>query len=298
MNIIDNVGKVVKMPWLIRQVALRNFGKNMDDEKYIKKLYKIRNGTDLNLDDPVTFFDKNNWLKIHDRKEIYSMMVDKYDVKKYVADIIGSKYVIPAYGVWDAYDDIDFNKLPDQFVLKCTHDCGSTVICKDKKNFDWDGAKSLIEKHLKTDYYIKFREWPYKNVRPRILAEEYIEGIVDENYKFFCFEGKCEFLYVAPFREATADYFDRDYNHLDGIHNVFHSEAEVPPKKPEVFEKMRELAERLSKGYPFLRIDFYNDNGNIYFGEITFFQEGGMAPWIPDKWNYKLGEYLKLENIK
>lgn len=158
MEFIDNVKKVIEMPWLIRQVILRTMGKNMDDEVYIKKLYKIRNGIELNLDNPQTFFEKNNWLKIYDRRNIYTTMVDKYAVKEYVGEIIGNEYVIPAFGKWNNFREIDFDSLPNQFVLKCNHDCGSTVICKDKKKFDKDAAHKLIEKHLKTDYYIKFRE--------------------------------------------------------------------------------------------------------------------------------------------
>lgn len=297
MKFIETIDKVREMPWLIPQVMLRITGKNLNDEEYIKKLYKIRNGKELNLDNPTTFFEKINWLKIHDRKEIYTTMVDKYDVKKCVEDIIGKEYVIPALGVWNNVEEIDFDKLPDQFVLKCTHDCGSTIICRDKDCFDIAAAKKLLNKNLKTDYYLKFREWPYKNVKKRILCEEYVEGIVNENYKLFCFDGVVKFLYVAPYREATVDYFDADYNHLDGVRNVFHSEAETPPSKPVVFDKMKSLAEKLSSGYPHLRIDFYNDHGKIYFGEITFYQEGGFAPYYPDKWNYIFGEYLDLSSL-
>lgn len=297
MNVVESVKKVIEMPWLIKQVVLRVIGRNMDDEIYVKKLYKIRNGVELNLEKPVDFFEKNNWLKIHDRRDIYSMMVDKYAVKDYVGRKIGKEYIIPTYGKWDSFDEINFEDLPDQFVLKCNHDCGSTVICKDKKKFNYKAAKKLIEKHLHTDYYKKFREWPYKNVKRCIFAEEYKENIVDENYKFFCFNGRCEFLYVAPYREASVDYFDREWTHLDGMHNVFHSEGNNPPEKPDNFEKMRSLAEKLSQGFPFLRVDFYRDNQEIFFGEITLYQEGGMAPWIPEEWNKKMGKYIDLKLV-
>jgi len=294
---INYIKKAVKRPWLILPFFIMKLGKGMDDEKYIKLIYYLRNGKKLDLDNPETYFEKINWIKLHDRRPEYTMMVDKYKVKKYVAGKIGKEYIIPLVkgGVWNDANDIEIDKLPDQFVLKCTHDGGSTFICKDKNTFDFEKVKKQLNKALKRNYYYLSREWPYKNVKPRIICEKYIPGIVDSNYKFFCFNGGVKFLYVAPFREKTSDYFDADFNHLDGIHNVFHSGADIPPDKPETFEKMKELAEILSKGYPEMRIDFYDDNGKIYFGEITFFQEGGFAPWIPEKWNYKFGEYIHLD---
>lgn len=291
MNIIR---KSVKRPWLILPTVVNKLGGWMDDETYIKIIYFLRNGKKLDLKQPVTYFDKINWLKINDRRPIYTTMVDKYAVKKYISEIIGEEYVIPVLDVWNSAQDIDFDKLPQQFVLKCTHDGGSTVICKNKAIFDTKRATEYLSKCLKRNYYKRSREWPYKNVRPRIICEPYIKGIVNQNYKFFCFNGVVKFLYVAPFREATSDYFDADYNHIDGIHNVFHKSAPIPPAKPDTFEKMKALAEKISAGYPEMRVDFYDDHGRIYFGEITFFQEGGFAPWIPDKWNYKFGDYIDI----
>lgn len=288
--------KAIKRPWLILPFFVVKFGKRMNDEKYIKMLYYLRNGKILDLENPKTYFEKINWIKLHDRRPEYTMMVDKYRCKKYVGEKIGKEYIIPLIkgGVWNNADEIELDKLPNQFVLKCTHDSGNTYICKDKHTFDFEGVKAKLNKALKKNYYYLSREWPYKNVRPRIICEKYIPGIVDNNYKFFCFDGKVKFLYVAPYRETTSDYFDADFNHLDGIHNAFHFGAEIPPKKPETFEKMKELAEVLSEGYPEMRVDFYDDNGKIYFGEITFFQEGGFAPWIPDEWNVRFGEYINL----
>lgn len=289
--------KAIRRPWLILPFLVLKFGKRMDDEKYIKILYYLRNGKKLDLKNPKSYFEKINWMKLHDRRPEYTTMVDKYKSKKYVAERIGKEYIIPMIkgGVWNNADEIDIDKLPDQFVLKCTHDSGNTYICRDKNTFDFENVKKKLNKALKRNYYYLSREWPYKNVKPRIICEKYIPGIVDENYKFFCFNGKVKFLYVAPYREKTSDYFDADFNHLDGIHNAFHSGAEIVPKKPETFEKMKELAEILSEGYPQMRVDFYDDNGKIYFGEITFFQEGGFAPWIPDEWNWKFGEYINLD---
>lgn len=295
MNILK---KAINRPWLIIPTIYYKLGGWINDETYIKTIYFLRNGKRLNLKNPVTYFEKINWLKLHDRRPIYTTMTDKYAVKKYVSDIIGEEYIIPAIGVWDSADEIDFSILPEQFVMKCTHDSGSTVICKDKKNFDINENKKFLSACQKRNYYKLSREWPYKNIQPRIICEPYLEGIINNNYKFFCFDGKVKFLYVAPYRETTSDYFDADFNHIDGICNVFHHQAEKMPEKPKTFDQMKELAEKLSKGYPEMRIDFYDDNGKIYFGEITFFQEGGFAPWIPDEWNYKFGEYIDLLMVK
>lgn len=292
------ITKAMKRPWLILPYILMRFGGAIPDKAYIKMIYFLRNGERLNLKTPITYFDKINWIKLYDRNPVYTTMVDKYESKNYVANIIGNEYIVPLLGVWDDVDEIDIEKLPTQFVLKTTHDGGNTYICKNKSEFDFVEVKNKLREALKHNYYKLSREWPYKNVKPRIICEEYLPGIVDNNYKFFCFDGKVRFLYVAPYRETTSDYFDADFNHLDGIHNAFHSGAEIPPQKPATFEKMKELAEKLSKGYPQMRVDFYDDNGKIYFGEITFFQEGGFAPWKPDEWNYKFGEYIDLSKCK
>lgn len=294
MNLIK---KALKRPWLILPTILCKVGKGISDKKYIRWVYFLRNGKKLNLDNPVTYFDKINWIKLNDRRPEYTTMVDKYEVKQYVSDIIGEEYVIPTIGVYENSNEIEFDKLPDQFVLKCTHDGGSTIICKEKKTFDIQMAKERLNRYLKRNYYYLSREWPYKDVTPRIICEPYLAGIVDQNYKFFCFNGEVKFLYVAPFRELTSDYFDCDYNHLDGIHNVFHNSAPKPPQRPDTFDEMKRLAEKISKGYPEMRVDFYDDHGKVYFGEITFFQEGGFAPWIPDKWNYIFGEYIDLSLV-
>ncbi len=288
--------KAFRRPWLVLPYLVVKFGKYMDDETYIRLLYFLRNGKWLDLDRPVTYFEKINWMKLHDRRPEYTVMADKYRCRKYVRDRIGHEYIIPLVrgGVGENAGQIDIEALPEQFVLKTTHDGGNTYICENKRTFDFEDVKRKLNKALKRNYYYLSREWPYKNIKPGIICEKYLPGIVNRNYKFFCFNGKVRFLYVAPYRETTADYFDAQFRHLDGIHNAFHTQAPVPPRKPENFEKMKELAEKLSAGYPQMRVDFYDDHGKIYFGEITFFQEGGFAPWIPDEWNYKFGEYIDL----
>ncbi len=278
-------------PYLVEKMS--GGGIRMDDESYVRLIYKFRNGTELNLKHPKTFTEKLNWMKLHDRQDVYTVMADKYRVKKFVARKIGKEYIIPLLGVWKHAGDIDFEKLPRSFVLKVTHDSGGVLICKDKNDFDYKKARKFLEKRLRQNFAYRGREWPYQNVRPRIIAETYIENLADNNYKFFCFDGEVKALYVAPYREASVDYFDADYNHLD-IVTTLHQCAPVLPKKPDSFEKMKQLAEKLSKGYKEMRVDFYDVNGRVYFGEITFFHEAGFEPFIPDKWNRIFGDWMKL----
>ena len=231
-------------------------------------------------------------------------MVDKYEAKKYVADKIGEEYIIKTLGVWDKFDDIDFSTLPNQFVLKTTHDSGGVVICKDKSTFDIKIAKEKLEKTLKRNYCFMNREWPYKNVKPRIIAEEYMvdeSGYELKDYKFFCFDGKVKVLFVAKDRtkaneETKFDFFDENFNHLPFTNG--HPNSEPPYVKPQNFEKMKELAEVLSKDIPHLRVDFYNINGKIYFGELTFFHWSGLTPFEPEEWDYKLGSWINLNISK
>lgn len=271
----------------------------MDDEQYIRRLYKINMGKELNLDPPVTFNEKIQWLKLHDRKPIYTTMVDKYEAKKYVADIIGEEYIIPTLGVWDHFEDIDFDSLPDQFVLKCTHDSGGLVICRDKSKLDKNAAKKKIEKSLKKNFYYTGREWPYKNVKPRIIAEQYMEDESTHDlrdYKIFAFDGVPKALFIATERSSTEetkfDFFDAEFKHLPFTNG--HPNADIMPAKPETFELMKELAGKLSKGFPELRVDFYEVNGRTYFGELTFSHWSGMVPFNPEEWDKTFGEWIKL----
>lgn len=275
--------------------------KHMPDEEYLKRFFHAMQGYSLNLDDPQTYNEKLQWLKLHDRKPIYSTMVDKYNVKKYVADIIGEEYIIPTLGVWDTFDDIDFSKLPKQFVLKCTHDSGGLVICRDKNTLNIEEARKKITACLKTDFYLKFREWPYKNVKPRIIAEKYMEdengkeGInVLNDYKIYTFNGKAKLCMINQERgiHTRADYFDSEYNWLDFTWGYDH--AETKPMKPENYEKMFELAEVLATDTTELRVDFYQVNNKIYFGELTFFDGSGFDKIKPIEWDQKLGSWIQL----
>ncbi len=257
-------------------------------------------GKKLDLKDPKTFNEKLQWLKLYDRNPEYTKMVDKYEVKKYVADIIGEEYIIPTLGVWDKFEDIDFAALPDQFVLKCTHDSGGLVICRDKSKLDIEEAKKKITSSLKTNYYYQGREWQYKRVKPCIIAEKYMvdeSGYELKDYKFFAFDGKSRAMFIAsdrntPGEETKFDFYDMDFNLLPFTNG--HPNSGKSIQKPETFDKMRELSEKLSKGIPQLRVDFYDVNGHIYFGELTFYHWGGMMPFDPEEWDHKFGEWIKL----
>ena len=269
------------------------------DEIYVRVEYFIVFGKRLRLKNPQTYSEKLQWLKLHEGDPIYTRMVDKAEAKKYVTEIIGEEYIIPTYGVWNHFDEIDFDKLPDQFVLKTTHDSGGVIICKDKKTLDKNAAKVKLEKSLKNDYYYTSKEWPYKNVVPRIIAEKYMEDESGElcDYKLFCFDGKMKALFIATDRftsgeETKFDFFDENFNHLPFTNG--HPNATKPIKKPESFQQMKDLAEKLSQKIPNVRVDFYCTNVKIYFGELTFFHWGGFKRFEPEEWDFKFGEWFKL----
>ena len=272
----------------------------MPDEPYLKLIFRLKMHRRLNLKNPTTFNEKLQWLKLNDRKPEYTTMVDKYAVKQYVASIIGEKYVIPTLGVWDRFDDIDFASLPNQFVLKCTHDSGGLVICRDKGNFDVAEAKKKINRSLKRNYFWTGREWPYKNVIPRIIAEEYMEDETFHelrDYKIFTFNGVPKVLYIASDRqsedsETKFDFFDMGFHHLPFTNG--HPNADICPAKPDTLEIMKELAEKLSIEIPVLRVDFYDVNGDVYFGELTFFHFSGTMPFNPEEWDTIFGNWINL----
>ena len=284
------------------------FAKNIADEKYIKLKFYATLGKRLNLESPKTFNEKLQWLKLHDRKPIYTDMVDKYEAKNHVADIIGEKYIIPTLGVWDSFDEIDFDSLPEQFVLKCTHDSGGLVICRDKKGLNKASAKAKIERSLKRDYYLTHREWPYKNVKRRIIAEKYLEqpcgadtdvvGLTD--YKFYCFNGKPKFLYVSKGLEnhntAKISFLTLDWEFAPFKRSDFRG-FDVLPEKPTKLSEMIEIATKLSKDIAFVRVDLYQVGENIYFSELTFSPCAGMMPFEPEHWDEKLGEWIDIADI-
>lgn len=277
------------------------------DKLYLSLKYYKSFGRFPNWKNPQTFSEKLQWLKLYDRKPEYTTMVDKYAVKDYVASIIGSEYVIPTLGVWDKPEDIEWEKLPNQFVLKTAHGGGSdgVVICRDKATFDKERAIKLLNDNLKTDLYVVWREWPYKNVPKRILAEQYIEPRPETkdlpDYKFFCFDGKVKGLFVAterqnPDEEVKFDFFDADFNHLPFRQG--HDHATTTPKRPENFELMKKAAEQLSKGMPHVRVDMYDLGDKVLFGELTLFHFSGMVPFEPEEWDKRIGDLLTLPGEK
>ena len=284
--------------------VIRKATRVLPDELYLKLIYRIRVGKKLNLKNPKTYNEKLQWLKLHDRNPLYTTLVDKYEVKSYIAEKIGEEYVIPTLGVWERFEDIDFNSLPDQFVLKCTHDSGGLVICKDKKKLDIEEARKKITRCQGTNYYWHGREWPYKFVRPRIIAEQYMEDEKTQelrDYKFFAFNGTVRALFVASERqekgtETKFDFFDADFNHLDFTNG--HPNSTLTIEKPSSFDKMKELASILSVGFPQLRVDFYDVNGHVYFGELTFSHWSGLTPFSPDKWDDTFGSWIDLSLVK
>lgn len=272
----------------------------ISDEVYLKIAFRARMHKKLNLDKPKTYNEKLQWIKLYDRKPIYTKLVDKFEVKQIIAEQIGADYIIPTLGLWDSFDQIDFDALPNKFVLKCTHDSGGLIICKEKSQFDINTARTIINRCLSHNYYWGMREWPYKNVKPRIIAEQYMEDVDTQelrDYKFFCFNGIPKVLFIASDRmnkmeETKFDFFDMDFNHLP-IKNG-HPNASVIPSKPNCFENMKALATKLSYGIPHVRIDFYEVDGKVYFGEMTFFHWSGMTPFEPEEWDYIFGDWITL----
>ncbi len=270
----------------------------LPDKAYIRLYYRAKFHRRCDLEHPETFNEKLNWMKLYDHRPEYSTMVDKAAVKQFVADRIGEEYVIQTLGVWDTFEEIDFDALPQQFVLKCTHDSAGLAVVRDKNAFDQAAVGEKLTKCLKTNFYYDGREWPYKAVKPRIIAEPYLEdsryGEL-RDYKIFCFDGKPKMLYVITGRlehTTSLDYFDLDFHHLD-IQQGYPNAA-VPPERPESLEQMLALAGRLTEGYPHIRADFYEVDGRPYFGELTLYTYGGLMPYHPDKWDHIFGEYLTL----
>lgn len=276
----------------------------MSDEYYLTKRYEVVFGTKLNWDTPTTFNEKLQWLKLYDRKPEYTMMADKYAVREYIANTIGEEYLIPLLGVWDDPDGIDFEALPNQFVLKCNHNSGlGMCICKDRSHLNIKKVKKELRKGLKQNYYLTGREWPYKDIPRKIIAEKYmVDAQTAElrDYKFFCFNGKAKCFKID---------FDRFFNHQANYYDVNgvllpFGEVICPPDFERTIEMpcnlslMIKLAEKLSDGIPFVRVDFYEVDGKVYFGEMTFFPAAGFGHFTPEEWDCKLGEWIKLPEKK
>lgn len=272
----------------------------LSDNLFIRYYYWRVMKRHLNLKNPTFFTEKIQWLKLHNRKKEYSIWVDKYESKRYVSSLIGNEHIIPTLGVWNKFDEINFDELPSKFVLKTTHDSGGVVICNDKSNFNIEKAKQIINKSLSNNFYYKFREWPYKYVKPRIIAEVFMQqsnnaDLID--YKFYCFNGQPLYCQVIQNRSTneTIDFFDSEWNHQEfyGLTPIA-KPANTPIAKPANLKKMLDIAKCLSFGQSFLRVDLYEINEQVYFGELTFSPNAGYGVFTPNEWNLKLGNLIDL----
>lgn len=284
---------------LVRPLARNGLINWMSDETYIRLVFKATFGYELDLNNPKTFSEKLQWLKLYNRRPEYTMMVDKYRVREYIREKIGDEYLIPLLNVWGSVEEIDFDKLPNQFVLKCNHDQGSVVICKDKAHFDIDAAKQKLARKLKRNHYWSIREWPYKNVKPCIICEQYMQddGGKEElsDYKVLCFNGEPKLIEVHRGRFGgghTQDFYDTDWK------KTVYNQPDVPMSdevmdKPVFADEILGLSRMLSAGIPHVRVDWYYTNGHLYFSELTFFDASGFDPFADDQ-DAEIGSWLVL----
>lgn len=300
----SKISSVIQDPMVVpRRFCCEVLGPMMPDKPYLKMKARFCFNYKFDLDHPVTFNEKLNWLKLYAHKPEYTMMADKYEVKKYVAEKIGAEYVVPCLGLWDRADDIDFDSLPNKFVLKCTHNsgkAGDSFICRDKTKIDLEELRKKIAKPLRQNYFLPGRDKQYRDIRRRIIAETLLDdgtGSELRDYKWWCFDGKPVYMYYTnKSTNVYENFFDMDYNAV----NINHGLPRLLPDAPKVpeFELMRKLAATLSKGIPFVRIDFFDVYGHVYFGEFTFFDWGGMRPFSNYETDLMLGKLITLPTIK
>ena len=288
-DIIKKIIKGVSHPRRVLNVLLRTIGKNLSDDTFLKIQYRLLLGEKLNIKNPVLFNEKLQWLKLYNRHKIYTDMVDKYAVRKYVEKTIGEQYLTPVLGIWDKFEDIDFSLLPKQFVLKCTHDSGSVVICKDIDNFNIKKANKKLKKCLKRNYYTLCREWVYKDIPPKIIAEKYLvdESEVElKDYKIFCFNGVPKLVQVDynRFSKHKRNIYTTQWEYIP-VSFIYPQHPEIQIDKPENLDLLLELSQKLSANIPFVRVDFYITETSIFFGEMTFYPEAGYGKITPLKYN-------------
>lgn len=278
---------------------------NMPDREYLEKIFKAVMGYPLNLDNPQTFNEKLQWLKLYDHKPEYTMMVDKYRVRDYIAEQLGEEYLIPLLGVWDDPDEIDFSQLPDQFVLKCNHNSGlGMCICKDKSKLNIEQVKKELRKGLAQDYYLTGREWPYKDVPRKIICEKYMIDHSQEelkDYKVHNFNGIPKVILVCSERFSETglreDFYDTNWEKID-LKRPDHDSSYKAMDRPKELDKMLAFSEKLAEKHPFMRTDFYEVNGALYFGEITMYPASGFSKFEPEKWDNTFGNWIELpENV-
>lgn len=299
----DNLVKSLSKPDTALTMLVSKYNWLFPTKLYVKLLFRLRMGYKLNLKNPKTFNEKLQWLKLYANKPEYTNMVDKALAKEYVKPLIGEKYIVPTYGIWDTPEEIDFDMLPNQFVLKTTDGGGSlgVVICDDKTKMNKDAIIAKLHKVLKQDIYGKLREQPYKHIKKRILAEQYLSDETTSvrgdlnDYKFYCFNGVVTYCEVITGRRTKKqiDFFDLNWNHMPFTFQG-RDFADNQVQKPECFAEMIEVADKLCKGFPYSRIDMYVVQGKVYFGEITLFPASGFRGFSPEEWNIKLGNMIEL----
>ncbi|HDR7272781.1 TPA: glycosyl transferase [Bacillus paranthracis] len=274
--------------------------KAIPDAKYLQLKYRLIMGRKLDLKNPKTFNEKLQWLKLNDRRPEYTMLVDKYEVRQHIKETIGEEYLIPLIGVYNNFDEIDFDVLPNEFVLKPNHTSGDVFICRDKSKINYRELKSEVDKWLQRDYYWLHREWPYKNVQPKIVCEKYMvdeSGIDLKDYKFMCFNGEVRCSFVGLNRQSETglniDFYDLDWELMPFERHYPNSGIKL--EKPKNYEKMIRLAELLSSELPFVRVDFYEINGKMYFGELTFYPGSGFEGFTPESYDELLGSWINLK---
>jgi len=275
--------------------AMQKMENVLPDRLYLELLFKLRVGYRLNLKTPKTFNEKLSWIKLYDRQPLYTRLADKYDVKQYVAERIGGRYVVDNYLVAESWDEIDFDSLPSQFVLKCTHDSSGTFVCRDKQQFNFEHVRQEVMANLQRNYFYPGREWPYKNIKPRIIADRYLDdhtGKELRDYKFCCFNGKPTYMYITiKGANIFENFYDMQFRPVMIDHGFSRHQPEF--ERPKNFELMKELASKLSENIPFVRVDFFDVDEKVYFGEFTFYDWGALRPFGGD-WDQRLGELIRL----
>lgn len=268
------------------------------DEPYLKFVYRCQLNKKLNLDPPQTFNEKLQWLKLHDHKDYYHKVVDKAEIKELVSKHIGSNYIIPTIGVWDTVEEVPFENLPDQFVIKCTHDSGSVIVCRNKDKLNVEEVKRRLLDRLKRSTYWFGREWPYKDLKPRIIVEELLgEGIEPlTDFKVLCFNGSPKLIEVHIGRgtlQHTQDFYTTSWERTS-IVQTCEPMAKEPMEVPQCLNQMLEFSRILSKDFIHIRVDWYIVEGKLYFGELTFYDGSGFAEFIDEKWDLMLGKWIQL----
>lgn len=303
----------IKHPKDVMLWAFTSCSKLWPNKFYLSRIYRWRTGNKMNWENPRSYNEKCNWMKLYHRNPQYALLADKIEAKKYVESVLGPGNTFPLIAVYDKVEDIDFDKLPNQFVIKANHDSGGLCICKDKskgiivrgksddhRNLSYDEVRKILKKSLKTNYYWRNREWPYKNIKRRILVEQFMQqsdGSGLNDYKFFCFNGEPKYVWMGTnYTPMHFDVYSADWTNQHVEWGYVNAPCDVPP--PPGYEQMLEMARKLSKGFPHVRVDFFNIDGKIYVGEFTFYTWAGLTPFKPAEWDQKFGDLIDLSTIE